>query len=756
MVAAAILPVFLQAETIPSDVAGLLDRYCYSCHGPKKQKAKLNLARYTDSAAILAARDIWLKAAEMVAHGEMPDEDPKPSDDERKRLADWIEATVNDVDWQAVRRPGAGHVGRLTRREYRNSVRDLLGVDLHPHRRLTEDGQGPSGFSNDSAMLTVTPDLAEAYIAAADRALGGLIALDEPPLEVHFESEALMMTETTRTAVRLSADFFGYTLTRGQMTLYESLTFPADGYYTFTIRAQSGLADSGVIVRIDNDKVGEMAVPTGEARVYAVTAFVEGGFRQVAWNVSPAPQQAKSKERGTAVLIDPAAEIPRPVSVDWVRIAGPVRPLALKSPFTALDESRSHAHAHQIISDFARRAFRRPISSRDTRRYRTLYDNAVAANNNAQKGLRMALGTILSSPHFLYRNESPASGTGTVALDAYQLATRLSYFLWQSAPDDALLAAAASGQLLQPEELIRQTRRLLKDPRRRQFTETFTGEWLKTGALGGAVRPDPLAFPAFDDALSEAMKSEVVLGFEHLLDSNGNLLELIDSDHTWLNERLATHYGIAGVSGDSMRRVALKDPVRGGLLGSGAVLTTTSTPVRSSPVVRGVWVLETLLGEKVPEAPADAGALPGNAGQRAGRTLRDELIEHRRNAKCAACHDKMDPLGFGLETFDAIGRYRKEQSGKPIDTAGKLPDGTSFAGPVELKKWLRTERSEAFVRNVTERLLAFALGRKLQYYDEATIRDVIAAATEGGFAARTLIEAIVVSETFTHQYVENE
>ena len=297
---------------------------------------------------------------------------------------------------------------------------------------------------------------------------------------------------------------------------------------------------------------------------------------------------------------------------------------------------------------------------------------------------------------------------------------------------------------------------MLEDPRARLTTNTFLGQWLGFEALGITVVPDRRTYEGFTPALNRAMKDEVYLSFNHLVETNGSALELLDSAETFLDEGLAKHYGVKGVTGPEMRRVSLDDPNRGGLLGMGSILTATSNPARTNPVSRGKWVLETLLGSRIPEPPADAGILPENAGRVKGKTLREEFEMHRRNPSCIDCHEKIDPIGFGLENFDGIGRYRESENGKPIDSSGRLPDGTTFTGPAELKQYIVSSKKDEFVRTLSEKMLAFALGRDLQHYDEAAIIKLVAAMGEKQYGVRTLIEEVALSHPFRYQHPNPE
>lgn len=915
-----------------NEIVPLLQKYCVKCHRGEKPKGEFDITHFKTVEQIRKARDEWRQVLLVVSENEMPPDDPLPSAAERQKLIDWLE-DVTKIDWSKVRNPGHVTIPRLTRDEYNNTMRDLLGVDLRPGSRFSEDGEGSSGFNTDRDALFVTPAQLEKYFEAAERALDGLIALRHEPMKRHLEAEAMFMTETKETPQPFGDDFLGFVINRGQMTLYESVNFPADGYYEFRIRARSTAGPTGARLRINDVTQGDLIVPRQTPAEYELTTFVEKGSHQVAWNIQvptaaqlavalaenqQRPESASSTENDPAEPVSPqretasekpreytklpknantiinvesaknhprypakgdepkeiaalirkldaaalglqrpyewlrlhgvngepsqldrftgyiedriktydqaktelatalnfseeefnknygnvdrladnkrlldqvsetvaefrrkrkqppkpkADEIQKPgsVHIDWVEITGPVIPPSSSSasddqsaarpgsrifvvePGNGVSESEA---ASQILENFVRLAFRRPAERSDVARFVSLYEKSKGQGGSFERSLRLALTAVLVSPKFLYRLElGPGPGPGDdndeFQLDDYQLASRLSYFLWMSMPDDELFDLAAQEKLKNAEVLKQQVGRLLADPRSLTFAETFTGQWLGFAALGNSVMPDAKKFPQFTAELAMAMKQETAIAFRVLLKEDRSVLELLDSDETWLNSTLARHYGIEGVRGDEFVRVSLTDRTRGGLLGMGSVLTATSSPTRTSPVVRGKWVLETLLGRTLPAPPADAGELPGDAGE--ARTLREELALHRRNPTCAACHDKIDPIGFGLGNFDAIGRFRTKQAGKPIDATGELPGGITFDGPVELKAFLAAERKTEFTRNLTRRLLSFALGRELQYFDEPAVEKIVTAVEARSYSSREMLNQIVQSYPFQFQ-----
>lgn len=426
-------------------------------------------------------------------------------------------------------------------------------------------------------------------------------------------------------------------------------------------------------------------------------------------------------------------------AVDWIQITGPVAPSGSAPRPVFLDDARA------ALEGFLPRAFRRPLREGELEPYLRLYERSSSQGESHEQALKPALAAALASPNFLFRNELQPG-----RLDDHQLASRLSYFLWMSMPDDELRSLADAGRLHEDATLRSQVRRMLADPKSRAFTRTFLGQWLGFSGLGTEHVPDAKKFRDFTPALAEAMKLEPVLVFERLLRESGSLVRLLDSPDTFANPGLAALYEIRGIQGESMQPVRQADDRRAGLLGMAAVLTASSTPNRTSPVLRGKWVLENLLGRRLPEPPADAGQLDDKAGER-GKTLREELAAHRRNESCATCHDKIDPIGFGLENFDAIGRFRTEEAGRPVDAAGTLPGGVTINGPAELRQALLDRHTGEFIRNVVRRLTAFALGRALRPQDEGLIRRLLTDLQEAGHRADALVEGIVLSEAFRTQ-----
>ena len=742
-----------------ADIRPLLDEYCYRCHGEEKQNGDVQLSSFHEKRMLIREHELWREVIHQIESEEMPEEEPLPTPEERRLLVDWLEHTLNEIDWSKVKNAGHVTLPRLTKEEYNNTMRDLLGIDIRPGNAFLEDGEGQSGFKNDRDSLYVTPTLMEKYFQAAERSIEALLHHSKDPIKLHFESEDMFMTETRETPKEFGDGFKGYVINRGQMTLYESIDFPYDGIYRFKARALSTKGPTGSRLRINDEVKGDIEVLSETPEIYEITAFVPAGENQVAWNIEVPPiHYSPPKTDGeTAPKLRPQS-----VAIDWIQIEGPIDPTPkgqtplVFSSWPSASTSQETA-AESILKGFMPRAFRRPVSHSERNRYLQLYRDEIAADQSFQDAIKTTLAAVLVSPHFLYRPELASSSTNEeYPLNDYQIASRLSYFLWMSMPDDELFQLAERKRLRKPKALRQQVRRMLEDPRARSTTNAFLGQWLGFEAVGITVIPDRRTYQGFTPALTRAMKDEVYLAFNHLVETNGSALELLDSTQTYLDEGLAKHYGIKGIIGPEMRRVSLNDPNRGGLLGMGSILTATSNPARTNPVSRGKWVLETLLGSRIPEPPADAGILPENAGRVKGKTLREEFEMHRRNPSCIDCHEKIDPIGFGLENFDGIGRYRESENGKPIDSSGRLPDGTTFTGPAELKRYILFSKKDDFVRTLSEKMLAFALGRDLQHYDEAAIMKLVAAMEKKQYGVRTLIEEVALSHPFRYQHPNPE
>jgi hypothetical protein len=444
----------------------------------------------------------------------------------------------------------------------------------------------------------------------------------------------------------------------------------------------------------------------------------------------------------------PAADAKAADKVDAEQLEAIRRRLLVAVPGPKLEPRDA---ARKVLEAFLPAAFRRPATAKEVERYLALFDKADKRGDSYEQSLKLALKGVLVSPSFLFLIDAPPEKPGAYQLGHYEIASHLSYFLWASMPDEELFRLAAQGKLHDEKVLRGQVRRMMRDPRSRGLADSFAAQWLGIRALGVTVRPDARLFPEFTDELAASMREETILFFDSIVRDDRSVLQLLDADYTFLNERLAALYKIDDVKGPEMRRVKLDDTLRGGVLGHASILTVTSYPHRTSPVLRGRWVLEELLGTEVPPPPPDVPVLDNRRNANA-QTVRQQLEKHRAKAECATCHNRMDPLGFGLENFDALGRWRAEQAGQPIDSTGVLPSGDEFTGLGELKKLLLEKRRADYVGNLSRKMLGYALAREVNRVDMLVVADAAKALEDGEWRISCLLEAIVVSYPFTHRY----
>jgi hypothetical protein len=411
--------------------------------------------------------------------------------------------------------------------------------------------------------------------------------------------------------------------------------------------------------------------------------------------------------------------------------------------------------ARKVLESFLPKAFRRPVHVNEVDRYVSIFDKAAKRGDSFDQSLKLALKGVLISPSFLFLIETPAEKPGVFQLGHYEMASHLSYFLWASMPDEQLFDLASQGKLYEEKVLREQVKRMMRAPQARGLADGFAAQWLGIRPLGVTIRPDAKLFPEFDEELAAAMREETVLFFDSIVREDHSVLELIDAKYTFVNERLAAHYNMSGIHGSQMQRVKLDDPARGGVLGQASILTATSFPHRTSPVLRGRWILEELLGAEVPPPPPDVPVLNEKKKNANTLTFRQQLEKHRAKAECALCHNRMDPLGYGLENFDPLGRWRSAQGGQPIDSVGVMPTGEKFSGPVELKKLLLEKRRPEFLRNLSRKMLGYALAREVGRVDMCVVEDCVRALEQGDFRASRLLDTIVTSYPFSHRYQKN-
>jgi hypothetical protein len=733
----------------------LLGKFCVECHGKEKQKAEINFETYKDVAEILADRNTWEKVRDMLRSREMPPEKkPQPSEEERQQLVRFIEAELAKLDCTGPVNPGKVTIRRLNRNEYNNTIRDLIGIDFRPAADFPSDEVG-YGFDNIGDVLSLPPILMEKYLAAAEQIAKQAIVTEfygRTPVK-RIEAETLASTA--------NGGLFGDRAlsldTEGEA--HTEFEFRHTGEYIIRARAfgqQAGPEPPKMAFRVGGKELKVVDVAAVEAKpvIYEVRSRIEAGKQRLAvayLNNYNVPDHPDPKLRGDRNLI-----------VDYLDVEGPVgaEPPPLPRSHTRImtcvpRPGLEKECAREVLSNFARRAFRRPVMNDEVERLVRFVDVAKAEGGNFEEGIQLAVQAVLVSPYFLFRWELDPTADQSEpvrSLSGYELASRLSYFLWSSMPDDELFALAEKGQLRQSATLEVQVKRMLIDPKARALVENFASQWLTIRNLDTAT-PDVELFPEFDQALRTAMRKETEMFFEAIMKEDRSLLEFLDADFTFLNERLARHYGISAIKGEEFQRVSLdKDTQRGGILTQASILTITSNPTRTSPVSRGKWILEQILGTPPPPPPADVPDLPEDEKAVESASLRQRMEQHRTNPDCAVCHNKMDPLGFAFENFNAVGAWRNLDGKFPIDPSGTLPDGRSFTGPEELKQILKSEQT--FVRSLTEKMLTFALGRGLENYDRCAVDQVCKALAKNRYKFSTLVAEIVKSTPFQMRKTE--
>ncbi len=757
-------------QVAESEVRAVLRQYCFACHNERAQIGGLALDTL-DVAQVPARADVWEQVVRKLRTGAMPPAGrPRPDAASSSDVATWLET---QLDRAALEHPNPGRptLHRLNRAEYRNAVRDLLAVDVDAS--LLPADNAAYGFDNNADALTLSSALTERYLSAAAKisqmALGRLRGSPPP--------ETILVPTDRDQGVRISDDLpFG---SRGG-TVFRYY-FPVDGDYRFDMRPREGGVDGGFVgvtaephqldvsldgVRVWTGTVGGPALEglRGDDRIAAILESlrfqvpVKAGAYQMEVYFAAKTSAYVEDLFDPNLRRDPYRAGNGEPAISSVTITGPPagaasvgdspsrRRLLVCAPASEDDVDC----AKTIIETLARRAYRRPVTDADLEVPLLLYRDGASAGG-FESGIELAVRGILVSPNFLFRFEAqPPSAVAETPyrISDLELATRLSFFLWSTIPDDELLGLAGQETLREPSILQAQVRRMLADPRSQALVDNFAGQWLHIRNVA-TLQPSPELLFHFDDGLRNAFERETQLFFDSIIRENRSVLDLLDADYTFLNERLATHYGIPGVHGARFRRVSLPaDSVRRGLLGQGSILTGTSRANRTSPVIRGKWILDNILGAPPPPPPPDVPDLEEVRDPRKVLPIREQMAAHRANPVCASCHAQMDQLGFALENFDAIGEWREiYPSGVPIDPSAKFPDGTTFAGPVELRAVLLSH-SDDFLTTVTDRLLTYALGRGLEATDAPVVREIKRAAARDDYAFASLIQGIVASVPF--------
>ena len=756
------------------------------------------------------APEVWEKVVQKLRGGMMPPaRRPRPDPQAYEGFQSWLETSL-DRAAAATTAPGRVPTHRLNRAEYANAIRDLLALDIDGASLLPADDSG-HGFDNLAGTLALSPVLMERYMSAARRI--SRLAVGDPSIGPGFTSKTYVIPINMAQNERMSEDLpFG---SRAGIAVRHR--FPLDGEYVIRLRLKRSVYEyivnldeaHDLDVRLDGRRVARFSVggeasgkpaplsfsgtfvaagnagyPSQEWDEYRTSAdaglvvrvAVRAGTRVVgvsfvgrSWEHEGVRQPRLREYGATVTETTDTSSRPEGPGLESVAIDGPYavtgqgetasrdRIFVCQPDSTADPADNDEARcARSILSRLARRAFRRPVNDADIQPLLLFYETG-RTDGGFEAGIQAALERILIDPEFLFRIERDPAGVapGTpYRLSDLELASRLSFFLWSSIPDDELLDVAASRELSDPGVLEQQVRRMLADRRATALVDNFVSQWLTLRRVGG-VTPDPNLFPGFDENLREAFQRETELFVESQLREDRSVVELLSADYTFLNERLARHYGIPNVRGSRYRRVTVGDERRGGLLGHGSILSVTSYGNRTSPVLRAKWLLENILGTPPPPPPPDVPPLPeaGPAGQ--PRTVRDRLAQHRRSPVCAVCHAPMDPLGFALENFDAIGQWRTTDAGLPVDASAVLADGiTTFEGPAGLRRVLLS-RAEQFVETLTEKLLTYGLGRGLEYYDRPVIRSITRAAEADDYRWSSLILGVVESTPFRMRSTES-
>jgi len=758
---------------------GVVQGYCFGCHNSKARTGGLALDSLSPDRIAQDAKT-WEAAIRKLRGGLMPPPGAKRPDGQSvTQLISWLE---KQIDTAVVDSP-AGRVSlrRLNRREYAYVMRDLLGIEIDAGKLLPIDDR-KGNFDNNAAGLQVSPAFVDQYVSAArEIARQALGDAEAPPVTTTYgDVENMVISLPPKGAPgtgRQQHHIEGMPLgTRGGFSVKHN--FPVDGEYELSI-GDMALArevprmefENTVIALLDGKEIyrtnigGEADHKAIDQRLDPAVEEINGRLKKIHFKATAGQHEltvtflqrsyAESDERIRTTALEGGQE--RIQAAHALQIRGPLIVTAMSDsisrkkificrPQRTADET---ACARKIVSNLARRAFRRPVTDEDLNPLMVFY-KAGYADGGFERGVRDAVTAVLASPHFLYRAESGNSLSGARTLSDLELASRLSFFLWSSVPDEELLDLATQARLSRPDVLSKQVRRMIADPRAKSLIDDFAFQWLNVAKLD-EITPDSRLFPQASGLLDPRglFKEELRLFIDSVLRSDRNVTELLTADYTFLNERLAMHYGIENVKGSQFRRVTLENTTRYGLLGKGAILNLTANPNRTSPVLRGAWILDRLLGTPPAPPPPNVEALTENRPGQPAKTVRERIEQHRSKPACMGCHGVMDPLGFALENFDTVGQYRTNdtQALTPIDPSGVLPDGTPIKGPEDLRRAL-VARPDQFVQALTENLLTYALGRSIDYRDMPAVRKIVRGAASDNYRFESIVLGIVSSDAF--------
>lgn len=741
-------------DNFAKEVSPFVMKYCFGCHGGDKPQGDVSIGKERNTAEFLKNRKNWEAGIRAIAENRMPPPNmPQPTQAEREKIISWAESTLSKADCE-INDPGRVTMRRLNREEYNNTIRDLLGVTKiqlgegkqgRPADDFPNDDVG-YGFDNIGDVLSLSPLLLERFLNVAEKI--SEVAIIAP--EQTARPQNFSVAEMKATAGNVASE--GRVLpTNGE--IYTDYDAPRQGEYLLTVMAfadQAGEELAKMGIAVDGKTLQEFSIANGarSPRTVEVKLNLSAGKHKLAVAFlndfydpnNPNPRRRDRNLYVTKVQIMPPGGMPENLPASHKRI------ITAKPGENGLTPDQA---ARKVLRPIASRAFRRPVTEVELNKLAGYVKVASKEGDSFERGIQVALQSILISPHFLFRVEmdtDPKNPKAARLLNDYELASRLAYFLWSSIPDDELNQLAAAKKLNNPTVLAAQVKRMLADDKAKALAENFGMQWLTLRNLAN-VSPDPQRFPEYNAELRNLMRLETEYYFAYIVENDRSILEFIDADYALLNEKMAKHYGINTVKGDSFRKVTLTDGNRGGLVTQASVLTVTSNPTRTSPVKRGKWVLEAILGTPPPPAPPNVPLLADDKKEPLKGTLRQRMEQHRKDPTCASCHNSMDAIGFGLENFDPIGKWRTRDGEGNIDPSGTLPGGKSFNGAAQLKKILLARKAQ-FTKSFSEKLLTYALGRGLERYDNCKVSDISNYVTKKDYRFSAVVTAIVLSEPF--------
>jgi len=721
------------------------NNYCIDCHGADDQMAGVAVNEGVSAGQVLEQRKLWQRVLKIVRVGAMPPDEiePRPTEDENTQVTSLLEDALFNFDCQQVARPGSPVIQRLNRVEYNNTIQDLFGINLTPADDFPSDDVG-EGFDNIGGVLSMSPLLLEKYVAAAEQITAEVIDTTDYSVRQSFVTESTALKPTHDQFEDVQGLRF---LTRAGELSFEAKV-PARGTYEL-------IFDASAMPRSDDEMEFELKLNGETVKIYAARHRGQPKKFRKKVELTEKSQRVSFEFYGSDDE-DAEEEKRSRLGIGRVIVRGPIgksepfysdrhRQLITSAP--SGDTTPKQA-AVEVMAPLLRRAFRRPVSEDEVNRYRDLTVMMLSERQMTwEQAVAATVQAILVSPDFLFRIEAmPAESESERTLSDHELATRLSYFLWSSMPDEELFRLADEGQLQNTEVISQQIRRMIAGDRSQALVDNFAAQWLNLRLLEGA-QPDTRVFNTFSDVLRQDMLTETASVFRKIMVDDQSIDELLTGQFTFVNERLARHYGLKGVQGEEFVEVSLKDTPRRGVLTHASVLTLTSYPRRTSPVQRGKWILENLFGDAPPPPPPNVPELEAADEDTLKLSIREQMAVHRTNPVCASCHQVMDPLGMGLENFDGVGRWREEDFGKPVDASGELPGGTEFSGPVELIDIL-LDRKDDFRRTLTMKMLTYATGRGLEYYDQCVVDECLQHMKQNDYRFSSLVESIVLSDAF--------